>query len=144
MTETVLDVEDVSVALLERFPVGAHFEVNDALTEGQLFRVDAYKPMGDKARAGFGVEDSMAVYATELEAFGGRGDLRGTKFHAFPVSMMLGVGERRSNRSTGLSASPRPAKNPRECECGCGEMTKGGRFRPGHDAKFHAAQKKGA
>ncbi len=29
-----------------------------------------------------------------------------------------------------------------ECQCGCGEHTKGGRFRPGHDARFHAAQKR--
>lgn len=32
------------------------------------------------------------------------------------------------------------AKEPRQCECGCGEMTKGGRFRPGHDAKLHSKQ----
>jgi hypothetical protein len=25
---------------------------------------------------------------------------------------------------------------PRPCECGCGGMTEGGRFRPGHDAKL--------
>jgi hypothetical protein len=29
------------------------------------------------------------------------------------------------------------AKEPRACECGCGEMTKGGRFRPGHDSRMH-------
>lgn len=34
-----------------------------------------------------------------------------------------------------------PANGP-ECLCGCGERTKGGRFRPGHDARYHAAQKK--
>lgn len=27
-------------------------------------------------------------------------------------------------------------REPRECMCGCGEMTKGGRFLPGHDAKL--------
>lgn len=26
-----------------------------------------------------------------------------------------------------------------ECICGCGEETKGGRFRPGHDQKLRAA-----
>lgn len=30
----------------------------------------------------------------------------------------------------------RPGKEPRPCTCGCGEMTKGGRFIPGHDAKM--------
>ena len=35
------------------------------------------------------------------------------------------------------------AKQPQECGCGCGGMTKGGRFLPGHDARFHAAQKEG-
>lgn len=33
------------------------------------------------------------------------------------------------------------AKDPRDCECGCGEQTKGGRFRPGHDARLHAREK---
>lgn len=34
-------------------------------------------------------------------------------------------------------------KQPQPCGCGCGGMTKGGRFLPGHDARFHAAQKTG-
>ena len=34
-------------------------------------------------------------------------------------------------------------KTPQACGCGCGGMTKGGRFLPGHDARFHAAQKAG-
>lgn len=38
----------------------------------------------------------------------------------------------------------RAAKEPKECLCGCGGMTKGGRFLPGHDARYHAAQKKAA
>lgn len=33
---------------------------------------------------------------------------------------------------------PKAGKEPRACLCGCGEMTKGGRFIPGHDARFHA------
>lgn len=27
-------------------------------------------------------------------------------------------------------------RQPRECMCGCGETTKGGKFLPGHDAKL--------
>lgn len=29
------------------------------------------------------------------------------------------------------------AKEPRQCSCGCGEMTKGGLWRPGHDSRAH-------
>lgn len=34
---------------------------------------------------------------------------------------------------------PRQASSsqPKECECACGEMTSGGRFRPGHDARLY-------
>lgn len=34
-------------------------------------------------------------------------------------------------------AAPK-AKEPRNCLCGCGGQTKGGRFIPGHDARFHS------
>jgi hypothetical protein len=34
-------------------------------------------------------------------------------------------------------ATPK-AKEPRNCLCGCGGQTKGGRFIPGHDARFHS------
>jgi hypothetical protein len=39
--------------------------------------------------------------------------------------------------------APREAKvkEPRACGCGCGGATKGGRFLPGHDARFHARVK---
>lgn len=30
-------------------------------------------------------------------------------------------------------------KHPRLCSCGCGEMTQGGAFCPGHDAKVLSA-----
>jgi len=30
-------------------------------------------------------------------------------------------------------------KKPKECACGCGEMTAGGDFRPGHDSKTLSA-----
>lgn len=33
----------------------------------------------------------------------------------------------------------RKAKTPRKCGCGCGLMTKGGIWRPGHDAKALSA-----
>lgn len=41
-----------------------------------------------------------------------------------------------------VQRKPRAAKAPVECTCGCGGMTKGGRFLPGHDARYHAAQKR--
>lgn len=34
------------------------------------------------------------------------------------------------------------AKETPLCLCGCGEHTKGGKFRPGHDARYHSAQRK--
>jgi len=45
-------------------------------------------------------------------------------------------------------AAPKPKAQPTEqgsgpeCQCGCGEHTKGGRYRPGHDARHHAALKR--
>jgi len=38
----------------------------------------------------------------------------------------------------------RKAKEPKQCTCGCGGMTKGGSFLPGHDARYHAAQRAAA
>lgn len=35
-------------------------------------------------------------------------------------------------------AKPPKERTPVACECGCGEMTKGGRFIPGHDARLHS------
>lgn len=32
----------------------------------------------------------------------------------------------------------RKGKDPKECKCGCGGMTKGGIFLPGHDARYHS------
>ena len=29
-------------------------------------------------------------------------------------------------------------REPKACECGCGDLTKGGRFIPGHDARLHS------
>lgn len=33
-------------------------------------------------------------------------------------------------------------REPQACGCGCGGMTKGGRFLPGHDARMHGQQKR--
>jgi hypothetical protein len=58
----------------------------------------------------------------------------------------------RRSRAT-ATAEPKPAPRARAtaetremplCKCGCGERTKGGIFRPGHDARYHSAQKKAA
>lgn len=37
---------------------------------------------------------------------------------------------------------PRPTAGGQPCRCKCGGTTKGGRFLPGHDARFHAAEKR--
>lgn len=45
--------------------------------------------------------------------------------------------------TTTVAAAPKAEKTPKimpDCKCGCGEKTKGGTFRPGHDAKYYAAQ----
>lgn len=36
-----------------------------------------------------------------------------------------------------LPKGPRKSKPSKPCECGCGGMTQGGRFLPGHDARLH-------
>lgn len=51
--------------------------------------------------------------------------------------------ERQSRMATKpkAEAKPKAAKESRNCLCGCGGATKGGRFLPGHDARFHARVK---
>lgn len=51
--------------------------------------------------------------------------------------------EARTKAKAKAPAAPRAGrtaaiKEPKECLCGCGEFTKGGIFRPGHDARYHA------
>lgn len=49
-----------------------------------------------------------------------------------------------ATKQTVETAEQEPASNgrkagkatPRECQCGCGEITSGGNFRPGHDARM--------
>jgi len=43
---------------------------------------------------------------------------------------------RGNQQSSSSGQRKRPGKTPRDCVCGCGEQTKGGRFVPGHDAKM--------
>lgn len=132
--------EPVAQVAEVEFSVGEEFESIDPREEGTLFRVLEYKPMGDKARAAWGVDDTMSVHAMELERH--NQFMVGTRFRAMPVSLMVKPGTRRSNRSTGATVSARPVRDPKQCECGCGEMTKGGRFRPGHDARMHKKESK--
>lgn len=48
--------------------------------------------------------------------------------------------ERKTKGRTRMATEAKPAKvkTPLACLCGCGGMTKGGRFIPGHDARFHS------
>lgn len=47
-------------------------------------------------------------------------------------------------RAQGKKArQPKPPATPRECICGCGGQTKGGRFIPGHDAKLKGRLRRG-
>jgi hypothetical protein len=54
--------------------------------------------------------------------------------------------EGRKRRMTDATSekTPKAGKEPKECLCGCKGMTKGGTFLPGHDARYHAAQKREA
>ena len=46
--------------------------------------------------------------------------------------------------AAGIDERDRTMKTPQDCACGCGEQTKGGRFRPGHDAKLASRLRKEA
>lgn len=41
-----------------------------------------------------------------------------------------------------LATAPKKGRSPRECACGCGKITKGGTWLPGHDARRQGAQKR--
>lgn len=44
-------------------------------------------------------------------------------------------------QGTGIARLPQAPSGGPLCKCGCGERTKGGRFRPGHDSRYHQALK---
>lgn len=51
--------------------------------------------------------------------------------------------QRKERRMTDTTTkTPKAAKAPRDCSCGCGGQTKGGRFIPGHDARYHGRIRK--
>ena len=41
------------------------------------------------------------------------------------------------NTLPAMPSMPKKSKTPQHCTCGCGMMTKGGRYVPGHDARHH-------
>jgi hypothetical protein len=49
-----------------------------------------------------------------------------------------------SSERPARTRTPKPGKEPKPCACECGGMTKGGRFLPGHDSKYHARLKREA
>lgn len=62
--------------------------------------------------------------ADTSEASGGRG--RGQEAAGTPQEQPTGA----------------PQGTPRSCLCGCGHTTRGGRFKPGHDARLHGELKR--
>lgn len=57
------------------------------------------------------------------------------------------LGRDRGPDGTGQASSGREeatelSRKGRECLCGCGETTRGGRFKPGHDARLHGELKR--
>jgi hypothetical protein len=128
--------QEGNVETADLMEIGTEFQVDDPFEIGNLFRVVNYGIMTDKSRKMWKVEDEQCVLAMELEQHGH--NLVGTRHRAFPVSLMRTIGAKISRRTNG---NP-PKKQPRDCGCGCGQQTKGGRFCPGHDARFHAQQKR--
>src|SRR5579863_2227670 len=58
-----------------------------------------------------------------------------------PISKPKKVDEKRAKQRMANLKKNQQKKPKPFCLCGCGEQTKGGRFKPGHDAKYHSAQK---
>lgn len=65
----------------------------------------------------------------------------GTAAPADPLAALraAGITEAQIGQLMRALASNGGGKVPRECACGCKAWTKGGRYRPGHDAK-HMSQ----
>lgn len=55
-----------------------------------------------------------------------------------------GGGKPKVKKSGGKPRVARKPKEPAKCECGCGKLTKGGHFLPGHDARLKSRLKKSA
>lgn len=114
-------------------PRGFRFRVSKPSEEDKLFEVAGYGALTSKGRETLGVDDELYVDAWELERHGHQ--LVPIKRRSFPVSWM----ESADAPNQGTRANRK--REGRPCLCGCGEMTKGGRFRPGHDARYYARKR---
>jgi hypothetical protein len=56
---------------------------------------------------------------------------------------IVGVADEPNQEHQAEPVAPAPATGP-DCQCGCGERTRGGKFKPGHDARYHARLKREA
>lgn len=58
------------------------------------------------------------------------------------------AGRSKGKKAPGAKAkrkrAAKPAQEPRKCGCGCGGMTRGGEFLPGHDMRLKSRLKKAA
>jgi hypothetical protein len=50
--------------------------------------------------------------------------------------------DRASDGREEATKTPVKGRTPRPCLCGCGQTTRGGRFKPGHDARLHSELKR--
>lgn len=58
------------------------------------------------------------------------------------ASLVRAAQAARLSKPAKAEPKPRTEKVGRPCDCKCGGTTKGGRFLPGHDARYHAAERR--
>jgi hypothetical protein len=59
-----------------------------------------------------------------------------------PADTAQGSGDQDEARTGPRSATGDTSTSGAYCLCGCGETTRGGRFKPGHDARLHSELKR--
>lgn len=78
--------------------------------------------------------DEYQRQCADLTACAGRLEHAEQVSASSPLRQM--IAELKTAATTPAPTRTRAGKAPRDCECGCGGMTRGGRFIPGHDAKL--------
>ncbi len=58
------------------------------------------------------------------------------------ASLIRAAQTARLSKPAKAEPKPKAEKAGRPCDCKCGGTTKGGRFLPGHDARYHAAERR--
>ena len=110
---------------LEHGGNGAFFEWGESGNEPVRVRVQPKsEPLGRRATAQANLEVVKAKYANGTAA------------------AIREAQAARLAKPAKAEPKPRAEKAGRPCQCKCGGTTKGGRFLPGHDARYHAAERR--